>query len=271
MSARPADIHVAGLGIRIPDHVTIETEAVFRDCREVLYVDTGIATRTFLEGLCPRVTPLYDVSYAPGRSRLDAYHRMAARVLEAAIDHPPVAFAMHGHPVVYSHATRLIAAAAPLLGLRVAALPAVSSLDCLFAELILDPGPEGLLMYEATDMLLRRRPLLPEVPTLVWQVGNLETRLHAAGPGRPERLDRFLAYLLTAYAPDHLVTAFHAAPHPLVPSAAITFPLGEIRGHAASLHAGVTLYLPPARARPILDFDLLAKIDDPDHLGAITA
>ena len=44
----------------------------------------------------------------------------------------------------------------------------------------------------------------------------------------------------------------------------------EVKGDARAIHAGVTLYVPPARTRPIADFDLLQKIDDPDHLAVIT-
>ena len=267
---RDHDICIVGLGIRVPDHLTRETEAVIRAGNEVLYLDTGIATRPLLESLCPRVTALFEESYRPERSRLDAYHRMSVKVVEAALDHSPVTLAIHGHPIVFCYPPFLIAEMASLLGLKVAVLPGISSMDSLFADLMLDPGANGILMYEATDMLLRQRPLLPDVPTLVWQVGNLETRLHSTRTSRPERLERFLAYLLRAYRPDHPVTAVHVSPHRLVPSTVATFPLAEIGAHAGGLHAGITLYLPPARTRPIVDFDLMQKIDDAEHLRAIT-
>ncbi len=264
------EIYIVGTGIQTVDQFTLESEAIVRASNEVLYVDTGIATRDFLEERCPRVTDLYSESYTPERHRLDAYHHMAARVVEAALDHPPVTFAMHGHPVVFCYAPFLIADMASLLGLNVRVVPGISSLACLCADLMLDPGVSGLLMYEATEMLLRRRPLLPDVPTLLWQVGNLETRLHSMRASRPERLDRFRDYLLESYAPDHPVTAFYASPHALIPPTVFTFPLAEIGAHARALHAGVTLYLPPARPRPIADFDLLRKIDDPGHLRNVT-
>jgi uncharacterized protein YabN with tetrapyrrole methylase and pyrophosphatase domain len=267
---RDPDIFMVGAGIRTVDHFTRETEAILRASNEVLYVDTGIATHAFLEERCPRVTDLFVESYSPGRSRLDAYHHMAARVIEAALDHSPVTFAMHGHPVVFSYTPFLIADMAKLLDLSIKVLPGISSLACLFAELMLDPGVSGIVMYEATDMLLRRRTLQPDVPTLIWQVGNLETRLHTTRPSSPERLNRFTGYLLTAYPPDHPVTAVHVSPHALIPSTVFTFPLASIGEHARALHAGVTLYLPPARTRPIVDLDLLRRIDDPEHLQAMT-
>ncbi|MGE0385060.1 MAG: SAM-dependent methyltransferase [Gammaproteobacteria bacterium] len=264
------DIHIAGLGVQGVDHLTLETDAILAECNEVLYVDTGIATRAYLAARCRRATALYDESYAPGRGRVGAYRHMAARVVEAALDHPPVAFAMFGHPIVFAYAPFLIADMARLLDLRVQVLPAVSSLDCLFAAQMLDPSVSGLLIYEATDLLLRRRPLMPDVPTLIWQVGNLETRLHSLRPGAPGRLFRFVRYLLEAYPPDHELIAYYAAPHALLRSTSLRITLADLPEHVHALHAGVTLLVPPARIRPIADADLLARLDDPAHLDRIT-
>ena len=263
-------IHVVGLGVLNVDHVTRETEAVLRSVREILYVDTGVATRAWLETLCPRVTPLFGRSYSPDVSRLDAYHRMAADVIEAALDHAPVAFAMHGHPVVGAYAPVLIRDAARLLGLEVRVLPGISSLACLFAELMLDPCVHGLQQYEATDLLLRQRPLLADVPAVIWQVGNLETRLHSERHSRPERFVRFRDHLLRFYPAEHEVTALYASPHPLMRSTVLRFPLGEITQHARELHAGFSLYVPPTHARPVVDWDLALRVDSVAHLQQIT-
>ncbi|MBW1881018.1 MAG: hypothetical protein JRI25_07210 [Deltaproteobacteria bacterium] len=266
----PTDITIIGLGILGIQQVTRETERALDRSNEVLFVDTGIATRAFLEQHCPRITDLYAESYRVRGARLNAYHHMAARTVDAALDHGPVAFAMTGHPLVYAYAPPLIIDMARLLGLTVQVLPGISALDCLFAELVLDPCTHGLQMYEATDLLLRRRPLQPDVPTLIWQVGNLETRLHTDRMSQPERFERFREHLLRFYPPQHLVTAYFAAPIPLMPSTVLRFPLLEITDHAATLHPGVTLYLPPVSTRPIEDAELLDQIDSPEHLDRIT-
>lgn len=264
------DVTIVGTGIKSADQLTRETIAAIDASREVLYVDPAVGTRAFLQAHCKHVTSLYTQSYQADRNRLVGYKHMAIKVIEAALDHSPVTFAMHGHPVVFCQAPLLIKKMAAALGLSLQVLPGVSSMDCLFADLMMDPASSGLLMYEATDLLLRWRPLVPEVPTLIWQVGNLETRLHTSRTSRPERLDRFAAYLATAYEPNHLVTACYASPHAFAPANVFTFPLRKIREHAAQLHAGITLYLPAARSRPVVDEDLLHDIDDPAHLHRVT-
>ena len=125
-------------------------------------------------------------------------------------------------------------------------------------------------MYEATDLLLRRRPLQPDVPAFLWQVGNLESRLHTERVSLPRRFERFVAYLRNFYAAEHPVIAIYAAPHPLLPADTLRCNLGELPAHAGLLHAGFSLFVPAVAARPIRDAGLLADMDDPDHLRRIT-
>src|SRR2546425_219321 len=111
------DIWIAGLGLQTVNQVTREVEQAIRASKEVLYVDTGVATRTFLETLCPRVTPLFDESYSAEASRVNASEHMAARVVDAALDRAPVTFALHGHPLVAAHPPFLVLELASALGL----------------------------------------------------------------------------------------------------------------------------------------------------------
>ncbi|HUU84899.1 MAG TPA: SAM-dependent methyltransferase [Phycisphaerae bacterium] len=264
------DIYIVGLGVLNVDHLTRETERVIRGSKEVLYVDTGVATRTYLESLCPRVTSLFETSYEEAGRRLNAYHHMAARVLDAALDHPPVTFAMHGHPIVGVYAPFLIRDLASLLSLEVRVLPGISAMDCLFAELMVDPCVTGMQMYEATDLLLRRRPLRSDVPALIWQIGTVETTLHSMRVSRPARFERLRTHLLRFYPPGHEVTAAFSTPHPLMPSTLHRFAIRDICDRAHLLHSGFTLFIPSATERAIEDHDLLRRMDTVEHLHQIT-
>ena len=266
----PIDIYIVGLGVLNVDHLTRETEGVIRRSNEVLYVDTGVATRMYLESLCPRVTSLFETSYEEEGPRLGAYHHMAARVLDAAIDHAPVTFAMHGHPIVGAYAPFLIRDMAGLLSLEVLVLPGISAMDCLFAELMVDPCVAGMQMYEATDLLLRHRPLQPDVPALIWQIGSVETRLHTTRASKPQRFERLRAHLLRFYPPEHQATAVYSTPHPLMPSTVHRFELQDICQNAHLLHAGFTLYVPPVHERPVEDHELRQQMDSVEHLVRIT-
>ena len=265
-----ADLTVVGLGIRCPDQVTKETERALRQSNHVFFVDTGLDTRSYLESVCDRVTPLFDDSYVEGDNRISAYQHMAATVVAAAMDHGPVVFAVQGHPTVFVNAPFLMRDMAELLDLSFEVLPGVSSMACLFAELMIDPGVHGIAMYEATDLLLRRRPLVRDVPTLIWQIGSLETQLHTTRAGRPERFRRFVAALCETYPPEHRVTALFSSPHPSVPSQRLDTTIAGLPDLASEIHVGFTLYLPPTRIRPVWDVELWEQMGQAEHLDRIT-
>jgi len=261
---------IAGLGVQTVAQLTREVESAIRSSREVLYLDTGVATRSLLETLCPRVTSLYEQSYSEEGPRVDAYERMAARVIDAALDHPPVMFAIHGHPLVAAHAPFLVLELANALDLGVSVLPGISAIDTILADLRLDPVVHGVQMYEATDLLLRRRPLQPDVPAIIWQIGPLETCLHSTAISRPERFTRLIAHLRQFYPARHEVVAIYCAPHPIMPPATFRFAVEDTGQYAPEIHAGFSLYVPPAASRPILDYDLLAKVNSVEYVRSIT-
>ena len=264
------DLWIAGLGIQTAGQVTREVEQAIRASREVLYLDTGVATRPLLEEWCPRVTPLYEQSYSEEQPRVAAYEHMAACVIDAAMDHPPVTFAIHGHPLVAVHAPFLVLELANALELRVAVLPGISGIDTVLADLRIDPVVHGVQMYEATDLLLRRRPLQPDVPAIIWQIGPLETGLHTMRVSRPERFSRFIGHLRRFYPARHEVAAVYCGPHPLLPPVILRFALEDMGQHAEEIHAGFTLYVPPCGSRPVQDCDLLEKLYSVEHLRSIT-
>jgi len=264
-----ADITVVGLGTVNVDHVTRETERAISSSAEVLFLDAGIATRAFLEARCDRVTDLSE-HLVVGQSRIAAHHAIAAQVIDAALTHRPVTLAVSGHPTHLVPATFLVRDLGAVLGLEVAILAGVSALDQLCTELMIDPASHGLQSYEATDVLLRRRPLACDVPLLLWQVGRVESHLHSVDPSLPARFERLTRYLLRFYPAEHGVIAAEASSHPLLEPVHIGFPLASLPAHAAALTSRTTLYVPPVGTRPVVDAQLLADLAAPDHLAQIT-
>ena len=254
------DIYIVGLGIVSIHQITHEVEAAMQRSREILYLANGFGLAEYLSQLCSHVTDL-SATYQEGEDRMNAYNMMTAKVIEAALDHSPVTFALYGHPLVFAWPPFQILKVASLLGLRTKILPGVSAMDCLFVDLKVDPA-EGLQMYEATDLLLRQIPLFPYIPCLIWQIGAVETRLYSQSTSKPERFSRTKNYLLKYYPPDHKVTAVYSSSFPLVPSQLTTFALKDMEMYAQDLSSGVTLYIPPVQVRPIVDHELLKDMDN---------
>lgn len=269
-NSSPFDIYIVGTGIIPAFHLTKEAEYAIRTSNEVLFVDKSFGSTEFLKSLCPNVTDLSAASYREGEERIDAYRNMASMVIEAALDHPPVTLALYGHPLVYSLPPFIVLGSAKLLGLKVKVMPGISSLDTLFVDLNFDPCTQGVQMYEATDILLRKRPLQIDVPCFIWQIGSVESRLYSESSNKPERFGQIKEYLLKFYPPSTPMYAVYSASMPLAPSIITEFTLETIEEKAEHLHQGVTVYIPPVNLREIKNKKLLKSMDELNHLEELT-
>lgn len=264
------DLYIVGTGIVGVRQITREVDDAFRRCREVFVVDSGFGVREHIEERCPVVTDLIPVTYREGEPRIEAYDRMSTTVLDAALDHPPIAFAVYGHPQVYVYPTMQLTQAAKALGLRVKVLPGISALDALFIDVGLDPGFAGLQMYDATDLLLRKRPLLADVPCILWQIGAVETVLHSTATSTPVRFRRLQDHLSEFYPEEHELHSVFTSTYPLAPSRIDSFPLRDLATRGPTIPHGASLYIPPTEPRAVVDDKLHTATTSATHLGDIT-
>lgn len=253
------DVAAVGLGIVASVQLTREAEEVLRRCTEVFVIDSGYGSEDRLRDLCDRVTSLLP-HYEVGGDRLPTYRRMAAAVVAAALDHPPVGFASYGHPLVFCYPTTLVQRAADLLDLRLLVVPGISSLDTLFVDLGLDPSVDGLQMYDATDLVLRRRPLQTDVPCVLWQTTSFGDPTYSRSSVPAPQLVALQDYLLRSYPPDHVVSVVLSSTHPALRSIVEPYPLGRLaEGLARSSQSG-TLFVPPLGRRLVADHALAERL-----------
>lgn len=264
-----AQINIIGIGINGLDQLTRKAEFVLSSVDEVFLVGNGLGVSQFMNTLGVKVTDLALESYVEDEDRMKAYHHMASRIIESAMSGNKVAFALYGHPLVFAYPPFIIKALAECLSLSVNVEPGVSSWDTLFTDLFIDPGASGLLVYEASDVLISRRTFLPDVATLVLQIGSLETGLYSNKPSNSKRFARFVDYILKFYPKSHIVYAVSSANSPMLKSTIFKFRIGDMPDNAERLHAGITLYIPPVKiAEP--DFNLLTEMNSQEHLRSIT-
>jgi uncharacterized protein YabN with tetrapyrrole methylase and pyrophosphatase domain len=252
----PFDIAIVGTGIVGSHQLTREAEEVIRRCRRTFVIESGFGIPAYLETLCPEVTELGDL-YEPGMDRLQTYRRMATAVVSAAGTESPVCLATYGHPWIYCYPTTLITRAAPLLGLRVEVFPGVSSFDTLLVDIGTDIAHHGIQMYEATDLLLRHRPLQNDVACVIWQPTVVGDPTHHEGTYTAEQFAPLERYLLRFYPADHPVTIVTTKTHPLTRSVLQRLRLGDLASELATSPRVGTLYIPPLNERPVEDDELL--------------
>jgi uncharacterized protein YabN with tetrapyrrole methylase and pyrophosphatase domain len=259
----PCDIAIVGLGIVGTHQITREVQETIQRCMHTFVTDTAAGVLDYLKTLCPEVTDLTSV-YEIGSHRIKIYRRMASEVVASALENPPVCFASYGHPNIYCYPTILIQRAATVLNLKTMVLPGISSIDTLLTDLGIDPGFHGLQIYDASDLVIRRRPLQNDVGCVILQAPIVLEAYNRPKAPRGENLMLLQNYLLEFYPAEHKAAFVISRTHPLLQTHTQKIPIGRL---AAALEHGSnvgTLYIPPVRQREVAEIHLADRMKLPD-------
>lgn len=268
----PEDVYVVGTGMVGYRQFTREVEAAIRKSARCYLVHYQALVERYIEDdLGTPVEPLTG-EYEPGEHRADTYRRMAARVIDGAeAADGPVCFALYGHPMVFVSPARWVVEDGRDRGLTVRVLPGISSMDCLYADIGLDPAEHGLQMFEATDLLVREFALNPRVPAMIWQVGTVGSVLYSSADSAPARFTPIREYLERFYPADHTAYLLQTATYPITESEQIPFRIGEFEAIHDRVNYVQTLYIPPVEVQGVRNEALYDRLTSTEHLDAITA
>ena len=227
MSNQPR-ITVVGLGPGDASLLTVEARDVLAAAPEV-WLRT--ARHPTVAGLPagPRYES-FDALYESLDTFDAVYDAIVARVLELARRPEGALYAVPGHPLVGEATVRGLLDRAPMDGIDVRVLPAVSFVDTALVALGLDPLAGGLLVLDALALGDHRRLLVPERPTLIAQLYDRRAATQAK-----------LA-LLESYPPEHPVRLLRASG--TADAGVDDVPLAALDRSDAFDHL-TTLYLPP--------------------------
>jgi hypothetical protein len=135
------------------------------------------------------------------------------------------------------------------LGYPARLLPAISALDCMYADLGVDPGVRGIQIFESTDFVVNRRTPDLATPLVILQAGAAGVTLYTEETvADPHRVAALAGSLGQFYEPEHQVVIYEAAPLPIVETRADRLPLSALGGATLSVYS--TLYVPAARKAP---------------------
>jgi uncharacterized protein YabN with tetrapyrrole methylase and pyrophosphatase domain len=259
-SGRPPSrgaLTVVGVGLAGPAHVTRETLGAIRAAERHFVLVADLLTLEWLLELAPAAENLAD-SYAVGKSRDDTYEEIVERMLAPVRRGRRVCAIFYGHPGVFANSPHEAIRRARREGFEARMLPGVSALDCLFADLGLDPGEVGCQEHEATDFLLRRRRFDPCSGLILWQIGVVGVAdFREEALWSREGLGVLAERLLETYPADHEVVVYEATTLPVVPPRVLHLPLAALA--EAKVTAISTLYVPPLPDRDT-DLEMLRRL-----------
>lgn len=252
---RAGSLVVAGSGIKGFAQMTVETLGWLDHAEVVMYCLSDPATGAWMRRRYPSSIDLAQL-YDRHLSRFDVYDAMVAAMLAPVREGKRVCSIYYGHPGVFVMPTHRAVQLAREEGYEACMLPGVSATDCLYAELGSDPSAAGCQYYEATDLLVHRRPIHPENNVVVWQIGVVGNTTSQYEDNA--KLPILIEYLLRFYDPDCEVLHYQGSVFPGCASVVERLPLREL-GQGAKITTMSTLYI-PAQAKPEIDLEMAWRL-----------
>lgn len=246
---------IVGTGIRYVSQITMETRRAIEEADHVL-CGVDQPTAEWISRINPSSESLLSF-YEENEPRVRAYQQMVTRVLELVRSGKKVCAAFYGHPGVLVSPAHEAIRQSRAEGFEAVMLPGISTLDCLFADLGVDPR-FGCQNFEATDFLIYGREFDSTSSLILWQIdsiGNPAYREAAVGtnPGMVVLVEA----LLQVYGPLHGVVLYRAPQMPLSEPMIHELPLEQLS--AIPVSSATVLYIPPKSA-PVLDEAMLEKL-----------
>lgn len=253
---RAGSLTLVGTGIQFPDHLTIAARNTIAGADIVVYVVDNPRTDAWLHETARRAEPLRPLRPRDTTSqRLEVYEEMVDRTLEYVRSGLRVCAVFSGHPGMFSYPGHEAYRRALAEGYAAEILPAVSAVDCLYADLGLDPGYHGYQVFDATDFLIHRRVVNVESDLVLLQpamVGDPDYERYRA-PG----LSNLVEVLTEHYGEDHEIILYTAATQSDETTSIVKLPIRALA--EAALTKLSTLFVPPAH-EPAADLDMLIRL-----------
>jgi tetrapyrrole methylase family protein / MazG family protein len=247
---------VVGSGIKFISHLTVEAQAHIAAADKILYLVNEPAMQAWLSKNYTNAESL-DNLYFKSNLRIDAYQEITTYILENLDRYAYVCVVIYGHPTVFAKPALDAVILARQKGYRAEILPGISAEDCLFADLLIDPGTSGCLSLEATLLLAYRKQIDISCHIILWQIGVIGTMGHAKSHNNTKGIILLTEYLKGFYGPNYEITLYKASQY-----AGFKPSINKVKLHqlpSIEFPTITTLYIPPA-IHPNVDINMLTAL-----------
>jgi len=235
---------VVGTGIRTVGQLTLEAIAWMKAADSVLYVVGDPVAEGVIKELNPTGAESLTAMYAVGKPRIQTYNEMIDRIITCVRGGSLTCLACYGHPGVFVYPSHEAIRRLRAEGFSARMLPGISSEDCLFADLGIDPGIYGCQSFEATDFLANRRIIDARSSVVLWQIGVLGDATYKTSGYDTSSMPLLIERLLEFYPTSHILYLYEASIFPGCEPRIVPVAIEHLA--LVPMSAGYTLYIPPA-------------------------
>jgi len=234
-----------GVGITLGSHISLLAKNYIEQADVVFSLVSDAVVEKWLDGMNEDTRSLQSF-YQEGFPRNKTYENMIEAILVEVVKGKNVVAAFYGHPGVFACVPHQAIHEAKSLGYYTLMEPGISSEDCLFADLAIDPGQFGCAQFEASQFMFFKRQIDPSAYLILWQVciaGDVSLTKFT----KKEEYIAVLVELLSASYPEKHEVILYEAPTLPIHSARIEYlPLCELA--TAQLNQQTTLIIPPCKS-----------------------
>jgi len=252
-----ASLVVVGTGIKLISHLTAEAKAYIEQSDKVLYLVNEPAMKAWIKSMNSNAESL-DNLYSSCQLRKDSYLAITEYILKTLHANQHVCVVLYGHPSVYAKPALDAAIIAKQEGYFAKILPGISSEDCLFADLLIDPATHGCLSFEATDLLVHQRKIDISCHVIIWQVSVIGMLGHIKNYDNSRGIRLLYNYICKHYPLNHEMISYTASQYPGLNPKIIKFNLDQMQDKMFSRIS--TLYIPPFQ-KNVCDKKMLAELE----------
>ncbi len=236
---------IVGSGIKSLSHLTRETECTIKEANLVLYLLNEPIIEQWIQVNSNKYESLEDI-YFSHSLRSDAYAEISKKIIASLDMFEHLCVVMYGHPIFLCDSISNLTEILRNMLIDFMILPAVSSLDCLFADLKINPS-QGFHAVDATDLLLYNNLLCKFNHLIIWQIGLVGVLGNTKSLSNVKSLNILCNKLINFYGPKQCCFIYEASIYPHLQPVIIEIPLERL--NQVTISTISTVYI-PAETKP---------------------
>lgn len=259
-SPHQPSIFLIGLGVKIPDHITLEAQRAMSACN-LIYSIVQEPAYVWLPADVSKTLSVVNVlgMYEEHAPRPDNYRKAAETIIGALRETTPIGYVTYGNPLAYDSVSQNLIRQAHKLSIDVCVIAGISSIDALLCDLRVDMAP-GIQICEATWMVAGDIAPQTSLPLILLQLGTFGSfRTHYRSAPPPSSLEGLTSHLLRYYPTSHEVFLVQSSGQHARRSKVAGMQLGDIcnAGNAEMLNG--SMYIPALEGTKISQ-ETIAKL-----------
>ncbi|WP_211352700.1 SAM-dependent methyltransferase [Luteibacter pinisoli] len=258
-------LSVVGMGMTLGSHLTPISRSSIEQADVVFAALSDNLVEEWLKRMNPDMRSLQGY-YAEGKSRMQTYREWLEVIMAEVRAGKRVCVVFYGHPGIFAWTPHMAIETARAEGFAAHMEAGVSSEDCLYADVGIDPGRFGCQHFEASQFMLYDRQLDNAGYVILWQVGLVgDTTLARLSPTGAAYRQVLVDRLQRDYPLDHEVIVYRCATLPIDAPRIDRVALRDLP--AIEVTVADTIILPPAREmRPVPEVWARVKALDEEQI-----